>query len=78
MAFGLQGADALADEHGLYPCLDRGELPADALVDVRELVGQSRALLNRLVLFDGRGDAWRVVRRRWWRRLGPKMLVAKN
>jgi hypothetical protein len=47
---GFEGADAIADEHGVDAGLDRGELALDALIEVRELAGEALALVAVLVL----------------------------
>jgi hypothetical protein len=51
--FGFEGADALADEHGVHAGLNGCKLALKALVEVRELVDQARALLSGLVVFEG-------------------------
>lgn len=50
LVLGFEGADAIAHEHGVDACLDRGELALDALIEVRKLAGEALTLVAVSVL----------------------------
>jgi DNA-binding SARP family transcriptional activator len=55
VAFSLESANTLPDEHGVNAGLDGRDLALKALVEVCDLVNESRPLLSRLVGFDAGG-----------------------
>ncbi|MGH2985161.1 MAG: hypothetical protein ACRDLO_00540 [Solirubrobacterales bacterium] len=63
LAFGLEGEDALTDEHRVDAGLDGGELAIDALVELGELAREARALVA--------GVAVELGASAWWVSAGP-------
>ena len=76
LALAFEAADALADDDRIDPCLDRGELTLDLLVDFAELACNPlpRPVAPR-VQGVGRAELWAW---KWSSAFGPKILVAKK